>query len=150
MDVTLAIDYGTRRVGLAVSAGFLARPLDVLPHGAIEGLVARILDVADREQATRFVVGLPVHADGSEGEQAEATRLFARYLAGQTPRPVLLFDEYGSSQSAQSALIASGAGRRKRRGRLDAVAAAKFLQDFVDREGEGAERILPEEQQDDN
>lgn len=148
MEVTLAIDYGARRVGLAVSAGFLARPLEVVPHGELDALVARILRLAAQEMVTRLVVGLPVHADGTEGEQAAASRHFARHLAGRTPLPVLLFDEYGSSQSAQSALIAGGARRRKRRARLDAVAAAQFLQEFVDRDGQGSERILAEEQQD--
>lgn len=145
MELTFAIDYGHRRVGTAVSAGFHARPLEVLPHGELDSLVRRLLELAHHEQATRIVVGLPRNADGSEGEQATLTRAFASRLAAESPLPVLLWDEYGSTARAQQQLIASGRRRKGRRERLDAVAAALLLQDFVERGPEGAERVRVEE-----
>lgn len=148
MELTFAIDYGRRRVGTAVSAGFHARPLEVLHHGEPDALVARLLELAHREQATRIVVGLPRNADGSEGEQAALTREFATRLADASPLPVLLWDEYGSTARAQEQLIASGRRRKRRRERLDAVAAAMLLQDFVERGPEGAERVRVEEEPD--
>lgn len=143
MEVTLAIDYGSARVGTAVSAGFMARPLEVIPHGTVEALIARLKELARGEMVTRFLVGLPVNADGSEGEQAAVVRQFARALAAATAQPVFLWDEYGSSQAAQQQMIGAGTSRRARRDQLDAWAAAVFLQEFVERDGVGAVRVLP-------
>ncbi len=145
MEVTLAIDYGAARVGTAVSAGFMARPLEVLPHGSGESLIVRLQALAREEMVTRYVVGLPVNADGSEGEQAAAARAFAGQLARAVPQPVLLWNEYGSSQAAQAQMIGASTSRRARREKLDAWAAAHFLQEFVEREGIGAERVLPKD-----
>ncbi|MDQ4077944.1 MAG: Holliday junction resolvase RuvX [Chloroflexota bacterium] len=143
MEVTLAIDYGTARVGTAVSAGWMARPLEVLPHGTMETLIERLKVLAKQEMVTRFLVGLPINADGSEGEQADAVRAFAARLAAAVPQPVFLWNEYGSSQAAQTHMIASGTGRKARRERLDAIAAAVFLQEFIEQAGVGAERVDP-------
>lgn len=143
MQVTLAIDYGSARVGIAVSVGWLARPLEVLPHGMLDSLLERIGQLATQEQVTRFVVGLPINADGSEGEQAAAARTFAQQLATRSPHPVYLWNEYGSSQAAQARLIEGSRRRKGRREMLDAVAAAIFLQEFVEQEGRGAERVEP-------
>ncbi len=146
MEITLAIDYGAARVGTAVSAGWLARPLEVLPHGTLPSLIERVAALARQEMATRVIVGLPVNADGSEGEQAAVARAFANALAAALPLPVWLWNEYGSSQSAQAQMIGAATRRKARRQKLDAVAAAVFLQEYVERAGEGAERVFPGEQ----
>lgn len=143
MDVTLAVDYGGRRVGLAMSAGLLARPLMVLPHGRLDSLIVRLLDLAQAEQAERFLVGLPLNADGSIGPQAERTMRFARALAAATPTPVYLWDERRSSLAAQESLIASGKRRKARKQQLDAYAAAAFLQEYLDENGHGAILVDP-------
>lgn len=144
MVVTLAIDYGSARVGTAVSAGWMARALEVLPHGSVESLIERLLTLARQEMVTQFLVGLPVNADGSEGEQAVAARAFAQQLAARTDLPVLLWSEYGSSQAAQAQMIGNSSRRKTRREKLDAMAAAMFLQEFVERNGAEAERVYPE------
>lgn len=143
MDITLAIDYGGRRVGVAVSAGILARPLTVLPHGRLESLIARLLALARQEQANRLLVGLPLNADGSIGPQAEKTIRFAQRLAAASPSPVYLWDERRSSAAAQQALIATGRRRKARKQQLDAYAAAAFLQEYLDEEGRGATPVEP-------
>lgn len=143
MDVTLAIDYGDRRVGIAVSSGLFARPLAVLPHGRPESLVARILEVARREQASRLLVGLPLNADRSIGPQAEKAMRFAATLAAAAPWPVYLWDERDSSVAAQQTMIATGRGRRARKQELDSYAAAAFLQDYLDHGGQGATLVEP-------
>lgn len=150
MELTLAIDYGATRVGVAASAGFLPRPLDVLQHGAMASLIERLLKIAKSEMATRFVVGLPVNADETEGEQAKAVRYFAQRLANSTPLPVWLWNEYGSSQAAQAQMIATHTSKKARKTKLDALAAAAFLQEYNDRNGEGAERIFPVPQETDS
>lgn len=143
MEISLAIDYGATRVGVAASAGFLPRPLDVLQHGALEGLLERLLKIAHSEMATRMVIGLPVNADGTEGEQAKSVRYFAQRLANATTLPVWLWNEYGSSQTAQAQMIAANTSKKARKTKLDALAAAAFLQEYIEQNGEGAERVLP-------
>jgi putative Holliday junction resolvase len=143
-EITLAIDYGAKRVGVALSGGYLATPLEVLPHGRGASLVERVLQLARREQATQLVVGWPLNMDGSAGPQAEKAANFARQLAAATTLPVFLWDERRSSSEAQQQLIESGAGRKARKEKRDAVAAAVFLQDFIAQQGQGAQRVLPE------
>jgi putative Holliday junction resolvase len=150
MELTLAIDYGATRVGVAASAGFLPRPLDVLQHGALEGLIERLLKMAQSEMATRILIGLPVNADGTEGTQAKSVRYFAQRLANATPLPVWLWNEYGSSQAAQAQMIAANTSKKSRKTKLDALAAAAFLQDYIDQNGEGAERVFPVSQETDS
>lgn len=145
MEVTVAIDYGAARVGVAASAGWMARPVTVLPRAALPTLLDQLRALAKQEMASLWLVGLPVNADGSEGEQAQATRAFARALANAVPEPVFLWNEYGSSQRAQQRMIEMGTSRKARRDKLDAWAAAVFLQDWIEQGGTGAERVWPGE-----
>jgi len=77
---TVAVDYGLKRVGVGVGAGWACRPLRVLDHeDRDETAVARdLLAIARAESATGFVVGLPLDHTGAEGAQANLTRHFAR------------------------------------------------------------------------
>lgn len=145
---TLGIDYGGQRVGVAVSVGFAPRPIDVLSHGTIESLIERILALASQEQVARIVVGLPLNADGTEGEQANVTRKFAQELAAATSLPVVMWDERYTSQQAEEQMIAAGTSSKARRDKADAIAAALLLQDFFANDGAGAERITAEETDD--
>lgn len=145
---TLGIDYGGQRVGLAVSVGFAPRPIDVLSHGNVESLIARILDVASTERVARIVVGLPLNADGTEGPQADVTRKFAKLLAAETLLPVMLWDERHTSQQAEEQMIAAGTSAKARREKLDAIAAALLLQDFFANDGVSAELVTAEESDD--
>lgn len=146
MQITLAIDYGLARVGTAVSAGWMARPLEVYSHGTLASLLRRLLQLADQEMVTQFLVGLPVNADGSENEQSSYVRLFAQQLANRSAIPVFLWDEYGSSQKAQAQMIGANTRRKARRQKLDAIAAAVFLQEYIESEDKEAERLLPKEE----
>lgn len=142
--LTLGIDYGGRRVGLAVSVGIAPRPLDVLPHSIVDSLIERILEIAEYEDVTQIVVGLPLEADGTEGEQARMTRAFSQRLAAATSLPVFLWDERYTSRDAEAQMIAAGTGQKARQEKLDAVAAAILLQRFFAQDGAGAERVVPE------
>ncbi|MCB0078977.1 MAG: Holliday junction resolvase RuvX, partial [Anaerolineales bacterium] len=142
-EVTMAVDYGTARVGVAVSAGLLARPVEVIPNRTPDQLLAQLQRLARDELVTRWLVGLPTNADGSEGEQAAVSREFAQWLADAQPLPVFLWDEHGSSQQAQAQMIAAGMKQKRRKEMLDAWAAAQFLQQYVDRDGWGVEQVWP-------
>lgn len=124
----LAVDYGTVRIGLAVSdpLGATAQPLDVVR--GIDDVVERARDLGVCE----IVVGLPLRTTGEAGREADAATDFARELEEATGIPVQLWDERLSSVEAERAMAAQGAGSRQRRGRVDKVAAAIVLQSFLE------------------
>ena len=131
---TLGVDFGLRRVGVAVSSGFAPLPISVLPCGGdteedFERVASLVCAIASGEGATQVVLGMPYNRTGGEGEQAAITRAFANSLANAVaPRPVFLWDERFSSAEAEQRL---NGGRGAARGELlDAVAAAIILEDF--------------------
>ena len=138
----LGLDYGTRRIGLAVSdaEGAIAFPIGALEsRGRARDLEA--LGALARERAVcRIVVGLPLHLDGRVSEIAEAARRFAEALGEATGLPVELLDERWTSVEAERALAdAPGARARRRRspreakGQVDSVAAALILRTYLER-----------------
>jgi putative holliday junction resolvase len=133
----LGIDAGERRVGLALSdeLQLLARPLLVLDRrGGTRAVLDRIREIAAREGVERIVVGWPLNADGSVGRQAKRAEAFAALTTKAVGLPVQLWDERLSTLEAEAVLRASGGrrGARRRRGEVDAVAAAVILQQFLD------------------
>jgi putative Holliday junction resolvase len=136
---TLAIDLGTRRVGLALSdeGGRFATPYEVLTVAGPEAAVGPILDVVAKEGVERLVVGLPLNMDDSVGPAARGTLTWAKDLAARSAKPVVLVDERLSSFAAEQRLAERKRGgerltRRAKKKQLDAVAAAMFLQEFLD------------------
>ncbi|HZD01849.1 MAG TPA: Holliday junction resolvase RuvX [Actinomycetes bacterium] len=144
-DRALALDVGSRRVGVAVSdpAGILATPLVTLPRrGPAEdaGTIGRLAAECD---ATVVVVGLPVSLSGREGPAARAVRAYVDELRELLPELAFeLADERLSTVSAERALVEGGVRRRARRDLVDQVAASVFLQAWLDarRQDAGAER----------
>ncbi len=135
----LALDVGERRIGVAVSdpLGLIATPLTVIHRASKVADFQRIAALVREQQAEALIVGHPLNADGSAGPQALRVARYA-VAAEQALRdeglevPLVLWDEHGSTQRAQEAMISSGRGARNRRERLDAVAAAMILQDYLD------------------
>lgn len=127
----LAIDYGLKRTGLAIcdEGETIASPLKVLTEGKV--LIETIVKIAGEEQADAFVVGLPFNMDDSEGPQAKLVREFAKALGKQIDLPIHFQDERLSSFDAEGKL-AGLYTRKKKKGRLDAVAAASILQSFLE------------------
>jgi putative Holliday junction resolvase len=128
----LAIDYGRKRTGLAVSdpAEKIASPLDVLLTNKL--LMPQILQHIHRQNVRAVVVGLPLNMDGSEGPQAGLVRQFADQLQQHTNLPVYFYDERLTSFEADRKLAPAKLTRAKRSKRLDAIAAATILQSFLD------------------
>jgi len=131
----LALDYGTRRVGVAVSdpLGISAQAHSVL-DGADPGLMGNISRLAAELGAERIVVGLPLSLDGSEGPAAAAVRRFAAEVGAATGLPIELLDERFTTVSADRVLVEAGLSERRRRGVRDRVAAAVLLQSYLDGE----------------
>jgi len=136
---TLGIDPGQRRVGLAISdaGGSLASAYDVLHVGSLCASIPQILKVIETEGVERLVIGLPLNMDGSRGPAANESLQFGRALQKASGKPTLFVDERLSSFEAEQQLISrkrSGEKitRKQKKNRLDALAAASFLQAFLD------------------
>ena len=149
----LGIDFGQRRIGLALSdpTGLLARPWKtVLRQGtsarAANSLAAEIARLqAEDEGLEAVVLGLPRRLNGTPNEQTARVEKFARSLRGRISVPVVLQDERLTSREAESLLAVRIKDWRKRKALLDAAAAAVILQDYLDTRGPGVRR--PEEGQ---
>jgi putative Holliday junction resolvase len=133
----LAVDWGERRVGVAVSdpTGLIPRALPTLEVRSEDEAVAAVLEVAVREEATRIVVGLPLNLDGSHGRAAMAAERFARRLEARAAAPVELWDERLTSAQALRTARETGEKLRGHKGRVDARAAEHLLQSYLDTRG---------------
>jgi len=136
MSRVLAIDYGERRIGLAVSD-----PLRIAAHGmptmenrSPEEVMDSLRRIVDELSIEEIVVGLPLNMDGSEGEQAAKARSFAERLK-PLGRPVRLLDERLTTERAHRAMREAGLSRKKRRRRADRLAAQFILQSYLARRG---------------
>jgi putative Holliday junction resolvase len=137
---TLAIDLGTRRIGLAVSdsGGTWATPHEVLAVTDPSQAVGPILKLIAAEDVRRVVVGLPLNMDGTAGPAARGAVAWAKRLVASVPGVQLVFvDERLSSFAAEQQLndrkrAGEHLTRKRRKEQLDAVAAAGFLQAYLD------------------
>jgi putative Holliday junction resolvase len=129
----LALDPGTRRVGVAVSdpLGISAQPYAVL-DAAAPGLLGQIGRLGTELGVERIVVGLPTSLNGSEGPAAAAARRFAGEVAQATGLPVHLLDERFTTVTAERVLLEAGLSRGKRRAVRDRLAATVLLQAYLD------------------
>jgi putative Holliday junction resolvase len=131
---TLALDYGSQRIGLALSdpTGTLARPLPFLPAKADGKLAREIKALAEKEEVGLILLGLPRHMNGSLGEAAAKVQAFAASLRQATAIPLQLIDERLSTVQASRQLHEAGKDSRAQRGQIDSEAAAVLLQGYLD------------------
>jgi putative Holliday junction resolvase len=132
----LGIDFGERRIGLAISDpdGRLALPLVTLERRNDRSALRQIAEIAQREGVGRLVLGEPVDLYGQRGPTAERARRFGERLAEMTGLPVEWVDEALTSVEAAARLRQAGVDTRREPGRIDAVAAQILLQDALDRQ----------------
>ena len=127
----LAIDPGTRRVGIAVSdpGGTVALPLTVLETSKP---IEEVIRLIQEHAAAEVVVGLPVSLDGGEGPAAAAAREFASDLSSRIDVPVRLVDERLTTAAAGKAFSEMEISERRRRKIVDKAAATILLQSYLD------------------
>ena len=132
MSRVLGVDYGSKRVGLALSdpLGLTAHPLIVVSRSAA---VDEVRNLVKEHDIGTIVVGLPSGLSGGEGTSASEARKLADELGTSTGVHVVLMDERFTSRMAEGKLVETGMKRRKRRETVDKVAAAIILQDYLDR-----------------
>lgn len=136
----LGIDYGRRRIGLALSdaTGLLARPWKTIqaratPRAVADDLARLVCELRDEEDGLAAVVlGWPKRLSGEPNDQTALVEALATRLQEETGVPVTLQDERLSSREAESALAKHEKDWRKRKASLDAMAATIILQDHLD------------------
>ncbi|MHB1557156.1 MAG: Holliday junction resolvase RuvX [Isosphaeraceae bacterium] len=134
MPRILGIDYGTRRVGAALSdpGRTMAFPAEVYVLRGPEHDARHYRELVREDEVERIVIGLPLHISGREGQLASLTRRFGDWLAGVTGLPVLYFDERFTTVEAEQRLLDAGLTRQKRKALRDQLAAQIMLQTYLD------------------
>ncbi|HLJ42205.1 MAG TPA: Holliday junction resolvase RuvX [Candidatus Acidoferrales bacterium] len=129
----MAIDYGRRRIGVAVSdeLGITAVPVATLERTNRQEDIRRLREIARKYKITLIIVGSPLHLAGHAGEMAKEASRFASRIKKELGLPVELRDERLTSWEAEQTLK-ENAGRKSRKTHLDSIAAAILLRDFLD------------------
>lgn len=130
----LAVDYGERRVGLALSdpAGLIAQGLETIQTADTDESLASIVDIVEEQQVRVIILGLPVHMDGTAGEMAGKVEALADELRRKVSCDVRTWDERLTSVSARRAMHEMGSTTRGNKGSLDRIAATLLLQNYLD------------------
>jgi putative Holliday junction resolvase len=128
----LAIDFGDRYTGLAICDHDekIASPLTVIEGR--KNLIKKITDIVESEKVEALVLGLPLNMDDSKGPKAEQVTRFAEQLRTHLKIPIHLQDERLSSFAAEKKLAPADFTRKKKKKRLDAIAAAEILEAFLE------------------
>lgn len=122
----LGIDYGRKKIGLAISYGKLSEPYQVIRYKDYDKMIAHIQRIIERQKIEKIIIGM------SENEMGEEIKKFASILGSNTPVSIEFSDETLSSHDAIEMSVASGMGRKKRKEMEDAFAASIMLQNYID------------------
>lgn len=131
----LGIDYGTRRLGLAISTPEqnLSTPLETVPRASLQRDAARLREVVSENRIAGVVVGLPLHMGGEEGQSARKAREFGQWVRDTLSLPVAYWDERCSSAAADDWMTMGGVPSHRRRELRDKLAAHVILQSYLER-----------------
>lgn len=129
----LAIDYGQKRVGLAISdrLGITAQPFKTIINESREKLIDDLAEIIEDNDITEVVVGLPLHMNGTEGERAEKSRILVAELKTELNLPVYLQDERLSSAEVEKVMLSGDLSREKRKAKRDKLAASIILRTYL-------------------
>lgn len=132
----MAIDYGAKRIGLAVSdpLGYTAQPLPFLRNNSWTQVFVELKKIAAEKSVARILVGLPKSPDGGEGVQAKSCRDFSVKLGEELGLPVELVDETMTSREAREILIGEmDASRATQKSAVDSLSACLLLKSYLER-----------------
>ncbi len=130
----LAIDYGERRLGIALSdpLGIFAFPLTVIDVKKCRDWKFELKKIVEEKEVKKIVVGLPLTLRGEEGELARKVREFCDTLRAELGLPVVLIDERFTSEIAKKTFQSEGKSEKDMRGNLDMYSSAQLLQTYLD------------------
>ncbi|MCI0349432.1 MAG: Holliday junction resolvase RuvX, partial [Acidobacteriales bacterium] len=110
----------------------IASPLETYTRQGVDQDGQHLRKVLEDEAIVRVVIGLPMHLDGHEGEQAALARKFGKWLAELTGVDIVFWDERFTTSEAEDSLREAGLSQAKRKARRDRVAATLILQSYLD------------------
>lgn len=130
----LAIDHGTKRIGIAVSdeMKLIAQPLEYIPAEPFADFLARLKDLLREKEVELILVGMPRNMDGSYGPAALKLQEFVAALKSAVTVPIKTWDERLTSAQANRFLLQGNVSRAKRKEKVDKTAAAILLQGYLD------------------
>ncbi len=130
----LAIDHGTKRIGIAISdeMKMIAQPLEFIPAEPFEAFVARLQEIIRDKPVELILVGMPRNMDGTFGPAAAKVGEFVEALRAAVSVPIKTWDERLTSAQANRLLIQGNVRRDKRKEKVDKTAAAILLQSYLD------------------
>jgi len=131
----LGIDFGTVRIGLALSdpTGTLCSPLPFLENKSIQQVISDLAALVTTHEVIGLVVGLPRNMDGTYGPSAQKVRDFITQIQGQIPLPIQTIDERLTTAQASKQLIGIGLSQKDLRKKVDSSSACIILQQYLDR-----------------
>ena len=130
----LGVDYGTKRMGIAVSdeLGVIALPLEYIPSEPFPAFLDRFQEILETKGVELIIVGMPRNMDGSYGPAAANVEAFVAALRRALAIPVKTWDERLTTREANRVLIEAGVRRAQRKETVDKMAAAILLQCYLD------------------
>ena len=135
MTRVMGIDYGQKRIGIALSDTlqlFASPCLTIINNkNSIEEICQEIVRIAEREKIGTIVIGLPLFQDGTPSKQTGEVEKFIRALKKVCILPIATFDERYSSLEAKEIVIRKGKSTRKSKEKIDQIAAAIILQNYL-------------------
>lgn len=145
----LAIDYGMRRVGLAISdhKGLFASPLPIIQitrKKTVNDLIEEIIIIAEQYRVKSILLGMPQAFEKQHNLIQEEIKYFADKLVAKSGLRVTFYDESYSTKGAENMLLSLGQSRRKNSGKIDSIAAATFLSEYLDAELRNKTKQHPE------
>jgi putative pre-16S rRNA nuclease len=130
----LALDPGTKRIGVALSDefGWTAQPLETFERKSLNVDIAHIHELVRRHEVREIVVGMPIQLNGRMGPAAQSAQQFLEALQAGVGIPVVAWDERLTTKAAEQMLIEADVSRKKRKGAVDRVAAALLLKSYLE------------------
>ena len=130
----LALDHGTKRIGVAVSdeTKIIAQPLEYIPAEPFANFLERLKQILTEKEVDCILIGMPRNMDGSYGPAVQKVEVFVAALKSAITVPIKLWDERLTSTMANRVMIQGNVRREKRKEKVDAMAAAILLQSYLD------------------
>ncbi|NQT22712.1 MAG: Holliday junction resolvase RuvX [Candidatus Omnitrophica bacterium] len=134
MKRVLGLDIGSKRIGVAVSdpLGITAQSLAVIKAESDQEIVEKLKPIINDQKVDEIVLGLPLNMNGTEGPQAKRVIEFCDFLKGEINIPVKLWDERMTTAQVERIMIEADVTRKKRKEKIDKLAAQVILQSYLD------------------
>ena len=130
----LALDHGTKRIGIAISdeLRMIAQPLEFVPAAPFDSFLTRLRELIEQKEVELILVGMPRNMDGTYGPAAQKVQEFVAALRQAVLVPIKTWDERLTSAQANRLLIQANVRREARKQKVDKMAAALLLQSYLD------------------